>query len=76
MSVTVPAADVQGTILQNTVNSISALITANPSMVPSLNNALYTAQLNLCLYLLSQGSLVPATVLANETYTSQQSSLQ
>jgi hypothetical protein len=68
MAVVVPAADIQGTILQNNINNITTLIANNPLMAVSLNNALLDAQLKLCMYLLSEGSLVPSAVLANETY--------
>ena len=67
MAVVVPASDLQGTLLQNNVNTIQTLITANPNNT-ALVPALLDAQQKLVAYLVSNLSIIPASVLANETY--------
>jgi hypothetical protein len=67
MAVVVPASDLQGTLLQNNVNNIQTLITANPNNT-QLITALLDAQQKLVAYLVSNLNIIPASVLANETY--------
>ena len=67
MAVVVPASDLQGTLLQNNVNTIQTLITANPNNT-ALVPALLDAQQKLVAYLVSNLNLTPASVLANGTY--------
>jgi hypothetical protein len=67
MAVVVPASDLQGTLLQNNVNSIQTLITANPNNT-ALIPALLDAQQKLVAYLVSNLNIIPASVLANESY--------
>lgn len=63
MALTIPAADVAGTLLNTQVSNLNTLVTNNPNNL-QLQAALYQAQLQLCIYLLSNGYLSPATVLA------------
>ena len=67
MALVVPATDLQGTVLQNTVNSITTLIAANPLNI-QLQNQLSVAQANLVQYLVANGNLVASAALANGTY--------
>lgn len=67
MAVVVPAPDLQGTLLQNQVNNIQTLITANPNNT-ALIGMLLDAQQKLVAYLVSNLNIIPASVLANETY--------
>ena len=67
MAVVVPASDLQGTLLQNNVNTIQTLITANPNNT-ALVPALLDAQQKLVAYLVSNLNIIPSSVLANETY--------
>jgi hypothetical protein len=67
MAVVVPASDLQGTLLQTNVNTIQTLITANPNNT-SLIGQLFDAQQKLVSYLVANVNLIPASVLANETY--------
>ena len=67
MALVVPATDLQGTVLQNTVNSITTLIAANPLNI-QLQNQLAVAQANLVQYLVANGNLVASAALANGTY--------
>lgn len=68
MALTIPASDLQGTLLNNNVNNLGTLITANPSNV-ALINAQYDAQLKLCIYLLANNYVSPATMLAGTGLT-------
>lgn len=68
MALTIPASDLQGTLLNNQVNNLGTLITANPQNV-ALVNQQYDAQLKLAIYLLSNGYISPATVLAGSGAT-------
>jgi hypothetical protein len=70
MAVVVPSQDLQGTLLQNNVNNIGTLITANPNNVALINQQ-YDAQLKLCTYLLARGSVVSSAVLTACTYVHQ-----
>jgi hypothetical protein len=63
MALTIPASDLQGTLLLNNVNNLGTLITANSNNV-ALINAQYDAQLKLAIYLLATGYISPATVIA------------
>ena len=67
MAVVVPASDLQGTLLQNNVNTLTTLIAANANNT-ALITALLDAQQKLVAYLVSNLNLIPASVLANETY--------
>ena len=67
MAVVVPASDLQGTLLQNNVNTIQTLINANANNT-ALIPALLDAQQKLVAYLVSNLNLTPASVLANGTY--------
>ena len=67
MAVVVPASDLQGTLLQNNVNTIQTLINANTNNT-ALIPALLDAQQKLVAYLVSNLNIIPASVLANETY--------
>lgn len=67
MTVVVPGSDLQGTQLQGQITNLNTLITANPNNLDFVNQ-LYTVQLQLCTYLLAQGTLVPSQVLSNATY--------
>ena len=67
MAVVVPASDLQGTLLQNNVNTIQTLITANANNT-ALIAQLLDAQQKLVAYLVSNLNIIPSSVLANETY--------
>jgi hypothetical protein len=67
MALVVPASDLQGTLLQNNVNTISTLITANPNNT-ALIGQLLDAQQKLVIYLVTNLNIIPSAVLANETY--------
>jgi hypothetical protein len=67
MALTVPASDLQGTILQGNINNLNTLIAANPNNT-ALITQLLDAQQKLTLYLLSNVNVIPATMLVNETY--------
>jgi|HubBroStandDraft_1064217.scaffolds.fasta_scaffold929308_1 hypothetical protein len=67
MAVVVPSSDLQGTILQNNVNNIQTLITANPNNT-ALIGQLLDAQQKLCVYLVANLNIIPSAILANETY--------
>ena len=67
MALVVPASDLQGTVLQNTINSITTLIAANPLNI-QLQNQLAVAQANLVQYLVANGNLIASAALANGTY--------
>lgn len=67
MALVVPASDLQGTLLQNNVNNIQTLITANPNNT-LLIGQLFDAQQKLVAYLVSNVNIIPSAILANEVY--------
>lgn len=68
MAVTIPASDLEGTKLNGNVSNIQTLITANPNNTALLYQ-LVDAQTKLTNYLVAQGYIVPATVLAGAAPT-------
>lgn len=69
MALTIPAADLQGTLLNNLITNLTALVAANPLMAPSVNNQILDAQQKLVVYLVSNNLISSATILAGNAAT-------